>query len=84
MPKKKNKREREEREKLRLEKEQKREQDEKDTELTTPYLEEVVVFMDSLPKRIALREAENRKYLAEKERLEIERQRRLAARAARR
>ena len=76
--------EREEREKLRLEKEKKRAQDEKDTELTKPYLEEVVVFMDSLPKRIALREAENRKYLAEKERLEIERQRRLAARAARR
>ncbi|MBQ4547430.1 MAG: hypothetical protein IJA17_09815 [Oscillospiraceae bacterium] len=77
-------RRREEREKLRLEKEQKKEQDEKDDVLSAPFREEIVVFLDSLPKRIALREAETRRILAEKERREIERQRRLAARAARR
>ena len=67
----------------RAEEERRKEQEEKDTEYTKPYLEEVVIFMDSLSERLAMREAEKQKILAEKEKRELERQRRLAARAAR-
>lgn len=74
---------REERERLVLEKEQRKEQAEKDEILSAPYKEEIVVFLESLPKRIAIREAENRRIRLEKEQRELERQRRLAARAAR-
>lgn len=68
----------------RLEEERLREQDERDTVLTEPYREEIVVFLEALSDRIAIREAENRRIAAEKEQRELERQRRLAARAARR
>ena len=74
---------REERERLVLEKEQLKERAEKDEILSAPYKEEIVVFLESLPKRIAIREAENRRIRLEKEQRELERQRRLAARAAR-
>ncbi|MBQ6878155.1 MAG: DUF2357 domain-containing protein [Oscillospiraceae bacterium] len=74
---------REERERIVLEKEQLKEQAEKDEILSAPYKEEIVVFLESLPKRIAIREAENRRIRLEKEQRELERQRRLAARAAR-
>jgi len=59
-------------------------QEEQDEILAKPYMEEVVVFMESLAQRLALREEENRRIAAEKERRELERQRRLAAKAARR
>ena len=68
----------------RLEEERLREQDEKDTAQTEPFREEIVVFLNSLEERLALREAENRRIAAEKEQRELERRRRLAARAARR
>lgn len=67
----------------RAEEERRKEQEEKDTEYTRPYLEEVVIFMDSLSERLAMREAEKQRILAEKEKRELERQRRFAARAAR-
>ena len=75
---------REEKERLILEKEQLRQQAEQDETLSAPYKEEIVVFLESLPKRIAIREAENRRIQLEKEQRELERQRRLAAKAARR
>jgi len=44
----------------------------------------VVFFVDALPQRIALREAERQRLQMEQEQREQERQRRLAARVARR
>jgi len=74
-----------EEERLRKEEEQRRlEQDQKDTAATQSYLEEVVFFVDALPQRIALREAERQRLQMEQEQREQERQRRLAARVARR
>lgn len=61
-----------------------KEQDEKDTAGTKMYQEEVVIFLDSLANRIALRQAETERLRLEQEQREQERQRRLAARAARR
>lgn len=61
-----------------------KEQDEKDTAGTRDYQQEVVVFLDSLANRIALRQAETERLRLEQEQREQERQRRLAARAARR
>ena len=70
---------------LRQEEEQRRaEQEQKDTEATRSYQDEVVFFLDSLAHRIALREAELQRLQREEEQREQERQRRLAARAARR
>ena len=77
------KQEREERERIIREKEMRREQEEKDSVLAKPYQEEIVVFLNALPGRIAQREAEERRIRAEKERRELERQRRIAARKAR-
>ena len=72
-------------ERLRQEEEKRRaEQDAKDTAATQQYLEEVVVFLDALPRRQALRQAELQRLREEQEQREQERQRRLAARAARR
>lgn len=77
------KQEREERERIVREKEIKKEQEEKDSVLAKPYQEEIVVFLNALPGRIAQREAEERRIRAEKEQRELERQRRIAARKAR-
>ena len=60
------------------------EQDEKDTAATQIYQDEVVVFLNALPGRMALREEELQRIRLEQEQREQERQRRLAARAARR
>jgi len=60
------------------------EQDQKDTAATKIYLDEVLFFLNVLPERIALREAEQQRVRMEQEQREQERQRRLAARAARR
>ena len=69
---------------IRQEEEQKRqEQEQQDTAATQIYLDEVVVFLDALPRRLALREAEQQRLQMERELREQERQRRLAARAAR-
>ena len=59
------------------------EQDLKDTVATQCYLDEVVFFLNALPERMALREAEQQRIRMEQEQRELERQRRLAARAAR-
>ena len=73
-----------EEEKKRQEEEKKRlEQDKKDTAATQIYQDEVVIFLDALAERIALREAEQQRMRMEQEQREQERQRRLAARAAR-
>lgn len=74
----------EENRKRQEEERRRREQDEKDTAATQMYRDEVVVFLDALPGRIALREAELQRLRMEQEQREQERQRRLAARAARR
>ena len=58
------------------------EQDLKDTVATKSYQDEVVMFLNLLPDRIALREAEQQRVRMEQEQRELERQRRLAARAA--
>lgn len=58
------------------------EQDLKDTVATQRYHDEVVLFLNLLPDRIALREAELQRVRMEQEQRELERQRRLAARAA--
>lgn len=71
-------------EKARIEEERRKEQEEKDEILAQPYEEEIVIFIGSLKSRIALREEENKKIAEEKARRELERQRRLAAKAARR
>lgn len=74
-----------EEERLRKEEEQRRaEQDRKDTEATKEYLDEVVFFLDALPRRLAVREEELQRLRQAQEQREQERQRRLAARAARR
>ncbi len=73
-----------EEEKKRQEEEKKRqEQDKKDTAATQIYQDEVVIFLDALSSRLALREAERQRLQMEQEQREQERQRRLAARAAR-
>ena len=75
-----------EEERLRKEEEQReklrQEQEKKDTEATKIYLDEIVLFVDALPGRINLREAERQRMELERELREQERQRRLAARAA--
>ena len=58
------------------------EQDLKDTAATQSYHDEVVLFLNLLPERIALREAELQRIRMEQEQRELERQRRIAARAA--
>jgi len=64
------------REKLRLEQEQ------KDTAATKIYLDEVVYFLNMLPGRMSLREAEQQRLQMEQEQRDQERQRRLSARKA--
>jgi len=59
-------------------------QEEQDTAATKIYQDEIVIFLDALPRRMELREAERQRRQAEQEQREQERQRRLAARAARR
>ena len=56
------------------------EQDEKDTAATQIYLDEVAYFLNILPVRLALREEDEMRRIAEQEQREVERQRRLAAR----
>lgn len=58
------------------------EQELKDTVATQSYYDEVVLFLNLLPDRIALREAELQRVRMEQEQRELERQRRLAARTA--
>ena len=73
-----------EEERLRQEAEKLRQEQEiKDTEATRIYQQEVVVFLEALPSRIAMREAEIQRQRMEQQQREEERQRRLAARAAR-
>ena len=60
------------------------EQEQRDTEATQIYHDEVVIFLESLPRRMAIRQAELDRLQQELEQREQERQRRLAARAARR
>lgn len=59
-----------------------REQDERDTAGTAAYQEQVTIFLNALPQRLALREAEAARVRMELEQREQERQRRLAARSA--
>lgn len=59
-----------------------REQDERDTAATKPYFDQVTIFMAALPQRLALRAQEEDRIRLEKEQMEAERQKRLAARAA--
>lgn len=66
-----------------LQEQLRQEQDRKDAAATKIYLDEVVLFLDALPGRMALREAEQQRIRMEQEQRELERQRRLAARAAR-
>ena len=73
----------EEERKRQEEEKRKAEQDQKDAAATQEYLEEVVIFLDALPKRMALRQAEIQRLQQEQLQREQERQRRLAARAAR-
>jgi len=74
-----------EEERQRQEEEQRRrERDQHDTEKTQIYLDEVVFFLGQLPDRILLREEALEQLRREQELREQERQRRLAARAARR
>ena len=61
-----------------------REQDERDTLETKIYHAEVVLFKEALSWRISMRQAEAKSIRMEQEQREQERQRRLAARAARR
>lgn len=76
-----------EEERLRREQQEKeekarREQDERDTAGTKDYLEQVTVFIEALPRRIALREAEQNRARMEREQWEEERRQRLASRTA--
>ena len=87
------KRIKEERERIRREKQlaqerarqaeeaRKREQEEKDNAAARPYLEELTVFINALPQRLALRTEEAERVRAAQEQMEQERQRRLANRA---
>ncbi len=61
-----------------------KEQDEKDTAATQMYYSEVVFFLDALSARLQLREEEAERVRQEALQREQERQKRLAARAARR
>ena len=63
--------------------EKRKEQKTKDIEETKAYAEEIVIFMDSLASRLAMREEEARRIKAEKEQRELERRKRLAAKALR-
>lgn len=63
---------------------QRREQEAKDTAFTLPFANHVALFMSNLPGRIALREQDALQRKQEQEKWELERQRRLAERAARR
>ena len=58
-----------------------REQQERDNAVTGPYLEEITIFINALPERLALRTEEAERTRAAQEQLEQERQRRLANRA---
>ena len=87
------KRIKEERERIRREKQlaierarqaeeaRKREEEERDTAGTRPYLNEITVFINALPKRLAMRAEEAERVRLAEEQLEQERQRRLANRA---
>lgn len=66
-----------------LQEKRRQEQEQKDTEETRIYLEEIVYFLNALPQRIALREAEQLRMQEEQERREQERQQRLASRNGR-
>jgi len=59
-----------------------REQDAKDTAGTQIYVQQVAIFLDALPQRIALREEEEARVRQQREEWEQERQRRLAMRNA--
>lgn len=72
-------------EKCRQEEEKRRKaQEQKDIAATQAYQNEVVIFLEALPNRLTLRQAEQQRLRREQEQREQERQRRLAARAARR
>ena len=76
-----------EEERLRREEEERqaqlrREQDERDAAGTAAYYEQITVFFDALPQRLAIRMEETERARLEREQWEQERQRRLAARTA--
>jgi len=54
----------------------------RDTAGTQAYYDEIMIFMDALPHRLALRVRQKEEARAAREQWEQERQRRLAARAA--
>ena len=55
-----------------------RQQEERDTAVTTPYQEEIVIFLEALPQRMRLRQEEADRVAREKEQRQEERRRRLA------
>lgn len=59
-----------------------REQDAKDTAGTQIYVQQVAIFLDALPQRLALRAEEDARVRQQREQWEQERQRRLALRNA--
>lgn len=74
-----------EEERLRREEEERqeqlrREQEARDIAATAAYSEQIVIFLDTLPQRLALRQEEMERARAEHEQLEQERQRRQATR----
>ena len=71
---------RQEQERLAQEERLRQEQDARDTVAAAPYHQQIAIFIDALPQRMALREEEARRVRMEREQLEAERQRRQAAR----
>ena len=59
-----------------------RQQDIQDTAGTQVYRDHVVIFLDSLPERLALRAEENARARQQREQWEAERRQRLAARGS--
>ena len=55
-----------------------RQQEERDIAVTTPYQEEIVIFLEALPQRMRLRQEEADRVAREKEQRQEERRRRLA------
>ena len=59
-----------------------REQEERDIAGTAAYVEQITVFLDMLPQRLAIRQEETERARIEREQFEQERQRRMAARTS--
>ena len=69
-----------EEEKLAKEEELRRQQDERDTAATAPYYQQVQIFLNALPERMAMREEEAQRVRQQQEYMETQRQRRKEAR----